>query len=348
MLEAQQQDLERPVLEVDNLSLEFRSSSGTVRALDDVSLSVGKGEILALVGESGCGKSVTAMTVMGLLPRHNARILSGSVQLSGEELIGASEKTMRQIRGARIGMVFQDPMSSLNPVHTIGLQISEAVREHWQWDWSKSTQRAKDMLDFVRIPDAASRLSSYPHELSGGMRQRVMIAMALACDPELLIADEPTTALDVTVQAQVLDLISDLRSEFGMSVLLITHDLGVVSSHADRMMVMYAGRVVENAPIEDLFSRPSHGYTAGLLASLPGIGSAHRSMLHEIEGAVPRLEGSLPSCSFAPRCAFASEQCLSEAPAMRQIAPHHMSRCVHDADVFQTVSKLDIVRAWSS
>lgn len=337
----------RPVLAVDNLSLEFRSNSGVVRALDDITLSVDKAEILALVGESGCGKSVTAMTVMGLLPRHNARILSGSVLLSGEELIGASEKAMRQIRGGRIGMVFQDPMSSLNPVHTIGLQIAEAVREHWHCDWNKSMQRAKDMLDFVRIPDAANRLSSYPHELSGGMRQRVMIAMALACDPELLIADEPTTALDVTVQAQVLDLISDLRAEFGMSVLLITHDLGVVSSHADRMMVMYAGRVVENATIQDLFSRPSHGYTAGLLASLPGIGSAHRSKLHEIEGAVPRLETAPASCTFAPRCAFASDLCHSEAPAMRQIAPGHMSRCVHDADVFQTVSNLDIVRAWS-
>ncbi|MCO6406932.1 ABC transporter ATP-binding protein [Hoeflea alexandrii] len=340
-------DTGQNVLTVSNLSLEFSNSAGVVRALDDVSFAVRKGEILSLVGESGCGKSVTAMSIMGLLPRHGARIVSGSVRLGEQELLGASERTMRRVRGDRIGMIFQDPMTSLNPVHTIGMQIAEVVRQHRGLSGAAARARALEMLELVRIPDARNRLGAYPHELSGGMRQRVMIAMALACDPELLIADEPTTALDVTVQAQVLDLIADLRQNLGMSVIFITHDLGVVSSTADRMMVMYAGRIVEEAPVEKLFARPSHGYTAGLLQSLPGTQTRHRDVLAEIPGSVPRLDKVVEGCAYAPRCSFATGACLDPLPPPRRIEPEHSARCIHSETVFETIRNTDIVRAWA-
>jgi oligopeptide/dipeptide ABC transporter ATP-binding protein len=334
------------ILDVENLSLEFSGSSGTVRALDDVSFSVKRGEILSLVGESGCGKSVTAMTIMGLLPKHGARV-QGTVSLAGESLLNASEKRMRSLRGNRIGMIFQDPMTSLNPVHTIGMQIGETVRRHRGVSWQTAHARALDMLEFVRIPDAKNRLSAYPHELSGGMRQRVMIAMALACDPELLIADEPTTALDVTVQAQVLELIADLRAELGMSVILITHDLGVVAQHADRMLVMYAGRIVEQAPVEALFAHPAHGYTAGLLQSLPGANVHERGALAEIPGAVPRLDKPMTGCSFAPRCAFRTDACEHPLPPPVAVGPDHTARCIHTDAVYRAIAETDIVKAWT-
>ncbi|SFZ86022.1 peptide/nickel transport system ATP-binding protein [Devosia enhydra] len=336
-----------PVLSVDMLSLEFRTSGQCVHALDKVSFSLARGETLSLVGESGCGKSVTAMAIMGLLPKNSARVTSGSIRLDGTNLIGLSERQMQTIRGNRIGMVFQDPMTSLNPVHTIGMQIAEAVRRHKHVSKKDAWARARQMLERVRIPDAANRLLAYPHELSGGQRQRVMIAIALACDPELLIADEPTTALDVTVQAQILELIGELKTELGMSVLLITHDLGVVAASADRMMVMYAGRIVEEGPVERVFARPSHGYTAGLLRSLPGHGAQRRGLLAEIGGTVPRLDKLVEGCVYAPRCAFAAGPCTAALPPPRQIEAGHRSACIRHEAVFGAMADNDIVRSWA-
>ncbi len=335
------------VLDVDNLSLEFRTGDQRVHALDSVSFSVARGETLSLVGESGCGKSVTAMAVMGLLPRSTARITTGAIRLDGTDLVGLPDRQMQAIRGNRIGMVFQDPMTSLNPVHTIGMQIAEAVRRHKRVSRTDAWKRARQMLELVRIPDAANRLTSYPHELSGGQRQRVMIAIALACDPELLIADEPTTALDVTVQAQILELIADLKTELGMSVLLITHDLGVVAATADRMMVMYAGRIVEEGPVERIFARPSHGYTAGLLRSLPGHGAGRRTALTEIAGTVPRLDRRIDGCVYAPRCSFAEAGCSAALPPARQVEAGHHSACIREAAVFAAMRDNDIVRTWA-
>ncbi len=334
------------VIDVENLSLEFLSGDQRIHALDKVSFSVARGETLSLVGESGCGKSVTAMAMMGLLPRANARITSGRILMAGTDLVGLPERQLRDIRGNRIGMVFQDPMTSLNPVHTIGMQIAEAVRRHKQVSRAEALQRARQMLELVRIPDAGNRLTSYPHELSGGQRQRVMIAMALVCDPELLIADEPTTALDVTVQAQILELIDDLKTELGMSVLLITHDLGVVASSADRMMVMYAGRIVEEGAVERIFARPSHGYTAALLRSLPGHGTSRRGSLTEIAGTVPRLDRPVAGCVYAPRCSFAEAGCSAPLPPAQQVELGHRSACIRQAAVFEAMRENDIVRSW--
>ncbi|MCL4153341.1 UNVERIFIED_CONTAM: hypothetical protein GTU68_005901, partial [Idotea baltica] len=258
-----------PVLNVRNLSVSFGKGEGKLQALDGVSLSVGRGEIRALVGESGCGKSVTMMAILGLLPLKSASIEADSIHLGDTDLRSARPSLLRSIRGRRIGMIFQDPMTSLTPVHTVGYQIGEGLRQHFKMSRNEARSRALDLMDLVRIPAPRSRLNAYPHELSGGMRQRVMIAMALACNPELLIADEPTTALDVTVQAQILNLISDLRDELGMSVVLITHDLGVVAAAADSVSVMYAGRIVEEAPVHEIFRNPTHGYTAGLLHEKP-------------------------------------------------------------------------------
>jgi oligopeptide/dipeptide ABC transporter ATP-binding protein len=336
-----------PALEVDNLSLEFRNGAQHVYALDRVSFSLARGETLSLVGESGCGKSVTAMAMMGLLPKGIARVTSGSIRLAGTDLLGLPERQLRDIRGNRIGMVFQDPMTSLNPVHTIGMQIAEVVQRHKQVSRADAWTRARQMLDLVRIPDAGSRLTAYPHELSGGQRQRVMLAIALACDPELLIADEPTTALDVTVQAQILELIADLKTELGMSVLLITHDLGVVAATADRMMVMYAGRIVEEGPVERIFARPSHGYTAGLLRSLPGHGARRRGTLTEIAGTVPRLNRPIAGCVYAPRCSFAVEACTTALPPSRLIEADHRSACIREAAVFAAMRDNEIVRSWA-
>jgi peptide/nickel transport system ATP-binding protein len=334
------------VLSVADLRLDFVGAAGSVRALDGVSFDVRKGEIVSLVGESGCGKSVTAMAILGLLPRHAARIVSGSVHFAGHDLVGNSERQLQQIRGNRIGMVFQDPMTSLNPVHTIGFQIAETVRQHRRCSHREAKLRALEMLDRVRIPDATSRLNAYPHELSGGMRQRVMIAMALACDPELLIADEPTTALDVTVQAQILALILDLRAQLGMSVILITHDLGVVSATADRMLVMYAGRIVETGPVEAIFANPSHGYTADLMAALPSAGQA-RGTLNEIRGTVPRLVASASACTYAPRCQFVTQSCKNVAPPLVAVEAGHSSACIHADAVAAATRDTPLVRAWA-
>jgi peptide/nickel transport system ATP-binding protein len=335
------------ILAVENLSVTFHGQGSTLLALDNLSLSVRRGEIVSLVGESGCGKSVTAMAIMGLLPRHATRVTADAVRLGDTDLLGASERQLRRLRGNRIGMVFQDPMSSLNPVHTIGMQIAEVVRKHKRFGHAEANRRALEMLDLVRIPDARNRLSAYPHELSGGMRQRVMIAIALACNPELLIADEPTTALDVTVQAQIIDLIGDLRAELGMSVILITHDLGVVAATADRMAVMYAGRIVEEGVTSAIFARPSHGYTAGLMQSLPAQGHAHRAPLAEIAGTVPRLERSIEGCAFAPRCRFAADQCRRPLPPPASIAADHRALCVRPDTVFDGVRGNEIVRQWA-
>jgi oligopeptide/dipeptide ABC transporter ATP-binding protein len=335
-----------PVLTVADLRLDFATATGPLRALDGVSFDVGRGEVLSLVGESGCGKSVTAMAIMGLLPRHGTRLVSGSVRLGGTELMGLGERQWRDIRGNRIAMVFQDPMTSLDPVHTVGLQIAETVRRHRRCSWRAAERRALEMLELVRIPDARRRLHAYPHELSGGMRQRVMIAMALACDPELLIADEPTTALDVTVQAQILALILELRRELGMSVVLITHDLGVVATAADRMLVMYAGRIVESGPVGAVFARPAHGYTAGLMGALPGPGGA-RGTGAEIPGSGPRLAGSLDACVYAPRCAFATPECGAAAPPTRDLGPGHASACIHAEAVIAAMTTQPLARQWA-
>ena len=335
------------VLTIEDLSLAFGRGDTRLQALDGVSLHVAKGEILALVGESGCGKSVTMLAVLGLLPRLTARIEARAIRLGDTDLTTASPRALRQIRGNRIGMIFQDPMTSLNPVHTVGFQIGEVLRRHRRASRAQARARALELLDLVRIPDPRRRLDCYPHELSGGMRQRVMIAMALACEPELLIADEPTTALDVTVQAQIMDLIGELRAELGMSVVLITHDLGVVAAAADRVAVMYAGRIVEEGPVASVFRRPSHGYTAGLLRSLPsesGGGPMHR--LQEIPGSVPRLDHPAPGCSFAPRCAFAGPDCAGSVPGAVALGEGHLARCFHHDAVFAELAQNDIVRAW--
>ena len=335
------------ILQVEKLSVTFSGQGSRLLALDDVSFAVQRGEIVSLVGESGCGKSVTAMAIMGLLPRHAARVTADAMRLGDTDLHHASERQLRGVRGNRIGMVFQDPMSSLNPVHTVGMQIAEVVRRHRRVSRAEADRRALEMLDLVRIPDARSRLHAYPHELSGGMRQRVMIAIALACDPELLIADEPTTALDVTVQAQILDLIRDLRGQLGMSVILIPHDLGVVAATADRMMVMYAGRIVEGGATQAIFARPSHGYTAGLMQSLPAQGHAHRAPLSEIPGSVPRLERSAIGCAFAPRCRFATEDCRAPLPPPVAVAAGHTAHCIRPDAVFDAIRSNEVVRQWA-
>jgi len=334
------------IIDVEDLSLEFLSGDQRIYALDKVSFSVARGETLSLVGESGCGKSVTAMAIMGLLPRASALVTSGRIQINGVDLVGLPERQLQAIRGNRISMVFQDPMTSLNPVHTVGMQIAEAVRRHKPVSRAAALRRAREMLELVRIPDAGNRLSAYPHELSGGQRQRVMIAMALACEPELLIADEPTTALDVTVQAQILELIADLKAELGMSVLLITHDLGVVAATADRMLVMYAGRIVEEGAVERIFARPSHGYTASLLRSLPGHAAGRRSALSEIPGTVPRLDRQFPGCVFAPRCGFAEAACSATLPPTQPVETGHLSACIRQTAVFEAMRDNDIVRTW--
>ena len=317
-----------PVLEIDNLHTHFFTRDGVVRAVEGLSLSVQPGELVGIVGESGCGKSVTALSTMRLIPERNGRIVQGSIRFEGQDLAALSEAQMRQVRGNRIAMVFQEPMTSLNPVHTVGDQIAEAVRIHQKLPPAKAAERAIEMLRRVRIPDAERRVGSYPHEFSGGMRQRVMIAMALSCEPRLLIADEPTTALDVTIQAQILRLMLELQARSGAAVLLITHDLGVIAETAQRVVVMYAGRKVEEAAVEPLFDRPLHPYTRGLMASIRrGRQGARQSRLAEIPGIVPSLREPAPGvsavqgCAFADRCGYAVERCRREAPPLRACSP---------------------------
>jgi peptide/nickel transport system ATP-binding protein len=319
-----------PLLRVQDLKTHFHTRDGVVRAVDGVSFDVMPGETLAIVGESGCGKSVTAMSILRLLPMPPARIAGGRIEFEGRNLLELSEPEMRKVRGNAISMIFQEPMTSLNPVLTIGRQISEALVLHRGMTEKAALVRAAEMLRKVRIPEAERRLAQYPHELSGGMRQRVMIAMALACGPRLLIADEPTTALDVTIQAQILELMHELRDETGASVILITHDLGVVAEIAHRVVVMYAGRKVEEAPIGELFAAPRHPYTRGLLGSMPHLGDSVNETgkrLVEIPGMVPSLKDPAPGCLFAPRCTNATERCSRDAPPLELHAPGHWAAC---------------------
>ena len=316
-----------PVLAVEDLAVEFRTDDGVVRAVDGVSFALRRGEVLGIVGESGCGKSVTNLSVLGLLPKPQGRIARGSVRFDGRELVGMPERELRTMRGNRIAMIFQDPMTSLNPYLTVEEQLAEVGVLHLGLSRRAAVARAVDLLTRVGISDAGRRIRSYPHEFSGGMRQRVMIAMALLCDPAVLIADEPTTALDVTIQAQILDLLADLRRERGMAVVLITHDLGVVAGVADRILVMYAGRVVEEAPTRELFARPMHPYTLGLLRSVPRVAGAAHSRLAHIEGIPPRLDRPFDACPFAPRCAFVRDACRQGVPPL-VVTGGRARRCV--------------------
>jgi peptide/nickel transport system ATP-binding protein len=323
--------LSAPLLAIDDLRTHFFTRDGVVRAVDGVSFSVGAGETLAVVGESGCGKSVTALSILRLVPSPPGRIVGGAIRFDGTDLLSLSDAEMRRIRGNAISMVFQEPMTSLNPVLTVARQIGETLRLHQGLDADAAEQRAIEMLRLVRISEPERRARQYPHELSGGMRQRVMIAMALACHPRLLIADEPTTALDVTIQAQILDLMRELKTRIGAAIILITHDLGVVAEMAQRVVVMYAGRKVEEAPVRDLFRRPRHPYTLGLLASVPRLGAtlglADPPRLAEIPGTVPSLREPIVGCAFAPRCAWAVARCRVEAPPLEEKAPAHVAAC---------------------
>jgi oligopeptide/dipeptide ABC transporter ATP-binding protein len=310
---------ETPLLQVRDLHVEFQGRR-TVRAVRGVSYDLARGETMGLVGESGSGKSVSALSLMGLLPKRVGRITQGSVKLEGRELVGASDAELKGIRGARIGMIFQDPLSSLNPVLTIGRQITESLETHKGLTGNAAKARAVELLELVGIPNAGRRVSEYPHQFSGGMRQRAMIAMALACEPTLLIADEPTTALDVTIQAQILDLLSRLRTELGMAVLIITHDLGVVAGFADRVAVMYAGRIVETGLTEEVLDDPKHPYTVGLLRSMPRLDRVRQARLTPIEGSPPDLGGTLVGCAFAPRCAWRLEVCRTVDPPLDPVA----------------------------
>jgi peptide/nickel transport system ATP-binding protein len=318
------------LLEVENLQTHFNTPDGVVRAVEGVSLHVESGETLAVVGESGCGKSVTAMSILRLIQEPPGRI-NGSIRFDGRDLLKLSEPEMRDIRGNAISMIFQEPMTSLNPVLTVGRQIGETVQLHQGMNARDAEQKAIDMLTLVGIPAPARRVREYPHQLSGGMRQRVMIAMALACNPKLLIADEPTTALDVTIQAQILDLMRDLKTRLGSAIMLITHDLGVVAEMAERVVVMYAGRKVEEAPVREIFARPLHPYTRGLLGSVPLLGSSlrdgGRGKLAEIPGLVPSLREKIVGCPFAGRCPMATALCRERAPAFEAKVQDHSAAC---------------------
>ena len=316
-----------PLLNIEGLRTVFRTSAGDVAAVDGVSLDVVRGKTLGIVGESGCGKSVLSLSVMRLVA-HPGRIAAGRVLLEGRDLAGLSKSEMRGVRGRDIGMIFQEPMTSLNPVHSVGFQITEGIRAHEPHvGRAELRERGIAALARVRIPSPERRFDEYPHQLSGGMRQRVMIAMALACSPRLLIADEPTTALDVTVQAQILDLLRDLQSETGMAIILITHDLGVIAEMADDVAVMYAGRVVERSTARALFEDPQHPYTLGLLGSVPRL-DEDRERLLAIQGSVPPPFALPPGCRFAPRCPFAMDACRAEIPALRQISNGHEAACI--------------------
>jgi len=321
-----------PLLEVAGLKTWFFTRDGIVRAVDGVSFHVTPGETLAVVGESGCGKSVTALSVLRLIPSPPGRIVSGTIRFAGRDLLGLSEAEMRQVRGNEISMIFQEPMTSLNPVLTIGRQIAETLTLHQGLSRNRALAKAVDMLRLVHIPEPERRAAEYPHQLSGGMRQRVMIAMALACNPKLLIADEPTTALDVTIQAQILDLMRELKQKIDAAIVLITHDLGVVAEMAQRVVVMYAGRKAEEAPVGPLFQRPLHPYTKGLLNSVPRLGATlagERVPLAEIPGTVPSLREVIPGCPFEARCSFASDQCRREMPQFEEKEPGHFAACFH-------------------
>ena len=319
-----------PLLQVRGLTTRFRTDRGVVTAVDDVSFDVNAGETVAVVGESGSGKSVTALSILRLIPNPPGQIVAGEILFEGRDLVKMSDRNIRAIRGDRIAMIFQEPMSSLNPTLTVGMQIAEPVNLHRGKSWRDSLSDARDLLEMVRIPDATRRAGSYPHQFSGGMRQRAMIAMALACKPRLIIADEPTTALDVTVQAQILDLLKALTRETGAALMLITHDLGVVARYADRVMVMYGGRMVEQATATDLYSHPRHPYTRGLLASIPRLDSDTSRRLEPIPGSPPDLASLPPGCAFAPRCRHVSSLCSTQRPELRAAASSHLHACILD------------------
>ena len=318
------------VLEVQDLRVHFHTLEGTVKAVNGVSFAMNKGETLGLVGESGCGKSVTALTLLRLIPSPPAHIAGGQVMLHGENLVEALNERMRQIRGGQISMIFQEPMTSLNPVFTIGHQIAETFRIHQKLQGQAARDATVDILSKVQIPSPQKRLKEFPHQLSGGMRQRVMIAMALACNPEILIADEPTTALDVTIQAQILDLMLALREELGTAILMITHDLGVIAETAQRVVVFYAGKVMENGDVRTIFKNPFHPYTIGLLNSVPRLGrrsKGAKSRLHEIPGIVPNMYELPTGCLFEPRCQWSMDVCSHERPKLKTLEPGHQVYC---------------------
>jgi peptide/nickel transport system ATP-binding protein len=318
------------LLDIRGLKTHFRTDDGWVRAVDGVDLTIARGETLGVVGESGCGKTVTAMTVLKLIHMPPGKIVAGSVMWQGRDLVSLGIDEMRKIRGKEIAIVFQEPMTSLNPVYTVGDQIAEVIRQHENLNRRDAMDRAIEMLRLVNIPTPERRVRDYPHQFSGGMRQRVMIAMALSCDPKLLIADEPTTALDVTIQAQILDLLGEMKSRFGMAIMLITHAMGVVAETAQRVVVMYAGKVVEEAPVDRLFAKPLHPYTQGLIRSIPRIDSSagKKQRLEAIGGMVPSLIDPPPGCRFAPRCKFAQPACIAEVPEPREVEPGHKVACV--------------------
>lgn len=301
------------------------SQNGPMPAIDDVSLSIASGETVGIVGESGCGKSVTSLSVMQLLTS-NGFIAQGSIQFDGKELVGLSDREMRKIRGNEIGMIFQEPMTSLNPVHKIGQQVSESLRIHTRIGKREAMDSALELLRLVGIPRPEKILYEYPHRLSGGMRQRVMIAIAIACNPQLLIADEPTTALDVTIQAQILDLLRTIKAERNMAIMLITHDLGVVAEMCDRVIVMYAGKIVEEAPVLDIFKNPTHPYTIGLMKSMPKL-DRRESRLYSIPGTVPSIERMPAGCRFSARCEYATQKCVEQEPSLLSVSADHRSRC---------------------
>jgi len=329
-----------PLLVVDGLRTYFDLRHGVVKAVDGVSFALGAHETLAIVGESGCGKSITALSLMRLVPDPPGRIAGGSVKLDGVDLLTLSEEAMRGVRGKDVAMIFQEPMTSLNPVLTIGRQIAEVLLLHEPISRQQARETAVDLLRLTRIPEPEQRAKEYPHQLSGGMRQRAMIAMALACNPKVLIADEPTTALDVTIQAQILDIILDLQRKLGTAIILITHDLGVVAETAQRVIVMYAGRKVEEAPVDELFARPQHPYTHGLMASIPrldlmrGEAEGASGRLQEIPGMVPALTNLPEGCVFAPRCAHAQDRCRQAYPDYEEKRPRHWAACWRSTELF--------------
>ncbi len=320
------------LLEVKNLRTYFFTDEGIVKAVDDVSFGLKKGESLGIVGESGSGKSVTALSIMRLIQDPPGKIFGGEIIFRGEDLLKKKEEEMREVRGNKISMVFQDPMTSLNPVFTIGDQIMEAIILHQKLDKVSARKKAIEMLEIVRIPEASKRIDEYPHQFSGGMRQRVMIAMALSCNPEILIADEPTTALDVTIQAQIIELIKQLQKDLGMSLILITHDMGIVAESCQNVLVMYAGKVVEYADVRTIFKKPSHPYTIGLLESVPRL-DVRKERLKAIEGQPPDLVALPNYCYYAERCPYKTERCLEEIPDLIEVEPGHYSRCLYAKEI---------------
>lgn len=333
------------LLDVKNLKTQFFTQDGVVHAVNGISYSVDEGETVAIVGESGSGKSVGAMSLIRLIPQPPGKIVDGEVWFDGQDILTLSEDELRRIRGNRIAMIFQDPMTSLNPVLTIGRQITEALELHLGMNRQEARSRAIELLELVGIPGASARLDDYPHQFSGGMRQRVMIAMGLSCNPQLLIADEPTTALDVTIQAQIVDLVDRLKKELGMAIIWITHDLGVVAGMAERVIVMYSGFIVEESPVEEIYAQPRHPYTLGLLRSIPRLDLGRQKRLVPIDGLPPDLLEAPSHCPFAPRCAFAIEKCIEENPPLESVGPNRKAACWVDISDVQVLEESEEVPA---